>query len=128
MLSQLFYESQTLAITEFMYSWSYKHPAWYIQFFTETTNKYVEVTFRSATDVVCTFLNDMTSDSEKSCTITYGQCQQRLFMTANGTTSTDSPNIIYLDLESTLQTYCYIINASNATITVLMEGTHESKT
>ena len=94
----------------------------------DTINKYVEVQFESASHVVCTFVNDMSSEFEKSCSIRYGKCQERLLMTAEGATSPHSPNIVDLELvASELQSFCYTINASNTTFTVIMEGICDSK-
>ena len=43
-------------------------------------------------------------------------------MSAQGHTTFDLPNIVRLELTSDLQSYCYTINASNGSFTVLMEG------
>ena len=43
-------------------------------------------------------------------------------MSAQDHTTLDLPNTVRLELSSDLQSYCYIINASNGTFAVLIEG------
>ena len=43
-------------------------------------------------------------------------------MTVQGVTTPDSPFTVRLELPPDLQSYCYIINATNGTFNVLIEG------
>ena len=86
-----------------------------------TKNEYVDIKFESATSIVCEFRNQ-TRPNMKLCTITYGECEESLVMSAHGNTTDDSPNTVTLQLHSDLQNYCYTINATNGTFTVLIEG------
>ena len=58
----------------------------------------------------------------KICTISYGECEESLIMSAYGSTTNDSSNTVRLQLHSDLQNYCYTINATNGTFTALIEG------
>ena len=59
-----------------------------------------------------------------SCDVAYGPCicEQPPTMTAQGTLS--SPNTVRIDLPNIPQTseYCYVVNASNGTFSVLIKG------
>ena len=88
----------------------------------DAINQYVDVTFESAKRAVCEFLGPVQTQGERLCSITYGPCQQRLIMTAEGSVSTESPQTVRIDINTNLNTYCYSINASNGTFTWLMEG------
>ena len=92
-----------------------------LSFHLGTKNEYVDVKFESATRIVCEFRNQVRRNN-KLCTIIYGECQKPLIMTIRGNTTNDSPNTVRLELHSYLQNYCYIINATNGTYTVLIEG------
>ena len=91
-----------------------------------TTNQYVDVTFESARQVVCKFLGPAQTPSEVFCSITYGPCQQRLNMSAEGSSISvhESHTTVRIDLSTNLNTYCYLINASNGTFNLLMEGSY----
>ena len=86
------------------------------------TNKYVNVTLEMTNKIVCTFLSQQESRSTISCDVAYGPCQQQPTMIAQGTIS--SPNTMNIDLPVIPQTsdYCYAVNASNGTFTVIIEG------
>ena len=91
--------------------------------FIGSTNQYVEVTFISAKNVSCEFLDRLSTHSRKSCSIRYGPCQQPFTMTAQGSVISGSPSTIKIDLDTDLNTYCYSVNASNGTLSLLLEGT-----
>ena len=79
--------------------------------------------------IVCTYLSQQEGQSAVTCDVVYWPCphqQQPMVMIAQGTTS--SPNIVNIDLPETLliSDYCYSVNASNGTITIIIEGTIES--
>ena len=86
------------------------------------------MTLETANKIVCTFLSEQESQSTLSCDVAYGPCQQQPTMIAQGTVSL--PNTVNIDLISAIsQTsdYCYAVNASNGTFTVLIEGLILSK-
>ena len=56
-----------------------------------------------------------------SCDIAYGPCQQEPTESARGTLNTTS-NIVSISIDPQTSEYCYVINASNGTFTVLIEG------
>ena len=89
---------------------------------TDTTNQYVDVIFTSAKSISCEFADHMSTHSRKSCSIRYGLCQQPFTMNAQGSVVSDSSSTIKINLDTNLNTYCYSINASNGTFTLLMEG------
>ena len=84
-------------------------------------DQYVNIKFESTSRVVCEFLNQRDEYNNKSCTITFGSCQQDITQSVSvqGHTTT---NTIRLELSSDLQSYCYTINASNGSFIVLIEG------
>ena len=71
---------------------------------------------------MCEFIDSLNTYSRMLCSIKYGPCQQPFTMTAQGSVVTGSPSTVKIDLDSDLNTYCYSINASNGTFTLLMEG------
>ena len=89
----------------------------------DAVNKFVNVTFVSETRIVCTFLGLHQNQGANSlmCGISYGPCQQTP-MTSQG--DVGSPNTVNIELPASMSsgTYCYTINASNGTYTVLVEG------
>ena len=97
----------------------------YMHFFIGNIDQYVTVNFESASTVVCDFLNQQDEYSNKSCTVTFGSCQQDItqFTSVQGHTTS---NTVRLKLTSDLQSYCYTINASNGSYAVLLEGIYSS--
>ena len=81
---------------------------------TGRSNKYVNITFLSENNILCSFLDQQ--EGQSTCNVTYGPCQQVPTEIARGTTSN-----IAIDPQI-LSEYCYMINASNGTFTVLIEG------
>lgn len=79
--------------------------------------------------IVCTHLSQQESRSAVTCDVVYWpcQCQQKqMAVIAQGTSSL--PNTVNIDLPEILprSDYCYGVNASNGTITIIIEGTIES--
>ena len=95
-------------------------------YFVGTKNEFVDVKFESATSVVCDFHNE-DGQNNKVCAITFGQCQQPLNISVQGVTTHDLPNTVILELPIDLESYCYLINATNGTFNVLIEGSYTSK-
>ena len=97
--------------------------------YTDGTNKFVNITFDSVTNKFhCNFLNQDTSG--KSCNVSYALCGDHLLQTEVGFTNTERPNRVEIQLslpESRLNTYCYIIAASNDTFKILIEGRFETR-
>ena len=86
------------------------------------TNKYVSITFQSANKILCTFLDQQIRDqSTMSCDVTYGPCQQELTEISRGKI-TATANTVNIAIYPQTSEYCYMVNASNGTFTVLIEG------
>lgn len=84
---------------------------------------YVEDT----TSIFCRFLNQQDT-TDKSCSIDYVQCQQRLISTPKqlNATETNTPNMLLIFLkfdDSDEGTYCYDVMASNSSYTLHVYGT-----
>ena len=77
--------------------------------------------------LICTFLSQQESQSTLSCDVAYGLCEQQPTMIARGTISSTNVMDIYLipDLSQT-NDYCYVVNASNGTLSIIVEGMIES--
>ena len=56
-----------------------------------------------------------------SCDVAYGPCQQGPTEIARGTI-TATANIVNIAIDPQTSEYCYVVNASNGTFTVLIEG------
>lgn len=90
-------------------------------------NQYIDVKFEQleadSTRVVCTFLNEPESPSEKSCMIVYRPCEQQN-MTFQVAGIRNSSNTIVIDLPVNLElsNYCYMVRSSNGSFTVQVEG------
>ena len=56
-----------------------------------------------------------------SCDVAYGPCQQEPTEIARGTLTATS-NIVNIAIDPQTSEYCYVVNASNGTFTVLIEG------
>ena len=93
------------------------------------TNQFVQVNFTSPA-IVCTFLN-ATDTSVKSCTVTYGSCDQELDNRRISENSTvDRPNDIEIRLDPSiadLDCFMYVVRASNVTYTIIVEGTRSTQ-
>lgn len=91
-----------------------------------SSQHYVHVKFGSdGSTVTCNFRGLQGSHSEKSCRIEYGQCEHHLSLTAQGTTTADSPNTVEVNLLVSIEdTHCYHITASNSTFTVVLNGVY----
>ena len=94
-----------------------------------TINQYIDIKFEQSVDlgveltrVVCFFPNEQNSQIEKSCEIVYRLCQQKN-MTFQMVGIRSSSNTVIIDLPIHLQSdgYCYVINASNGSFTVLVK-------
>ena len=83
----------------------------------------MNVTFDSVTDsIYCTFLN-REDNSTKSCNVSYSPCGDQPIQTAVGFPTTERPNFVEIQLKLTeLHTYCYIVDVSNGTFKVQIEG------
>ena len=96
--------------------------------YTGATNQYVDVKFEqfgagSTTRVVCTFLNELERQHEKSCMIVYGPCEQENNMMTSQVGNRNSSNTVIIDLPINLQSnnYCFVVSA-NGSFTVQVEG------
>lgn len=88
---------------------------------TDVNNRFVRVEYDTAESTLsCIFLNQQ-DNSTKVCKIKYGLCQQGLSKFYEETTTTEMA-VLKLQLGSG-RTYCYQVEASNRTYTVLIEGT-----
>ena len=56
-----------------------------------------------------------------SCDVAYGPCQQEPLEIVRGTI-TATANIVNIAIDPQTSEYCYVVNASNGTFTVLIEG------
>ena len=94
---------------------------------TGATNQYIDLKFEQlgadSTRVVCIFLNEPESQSEKSCMIVYRLCEQQNMTSQVVQGIRNLSNTVVIDLPVNLQSnnYCYVINASNGSLTVLVE-------
>ena len=88
---------------------------------TGRSNKYVNITFQSINQILCAFLGQQGGQSTMSCNVAYGPCQQEPTEIARGTI-TATANIVNIAIDPQTSEYCYVVNASNGTFTVLIEG------
>ena len=75
--------------------------------------------------ITCTFENKL-DISPKSCSVKYGTCDEEMYFAQGNTT--DGPIILKL-ISSARDLNCYIVTASNDTLTVMVKGnlvTHRS--
>ena len=70
---------------------------------------------------MCTFLDQQKGQSTVSCDVAYGPCQRQPTAIAQGTVTAES-NIVNIEISPETSEYCYVVNASNGTFTVLIEG------
>ena len=99
-------------------------------FFSGSVNSFVKVTYDEDTTGItffCRFLNQQ-DITDISCSIKYVQCQREdLFVPKQlNATSTGVPNVLQIVLtldDSGDATYCYSIEAANASYTVHVDGT-----
>ena len=84
-------------------------------------NQYVNITFQSANRILCTFLDQQRGQNTMSCDVTYGPCRQEPTEIARGTITTTA-NTVNIAINPQTSEYCYVVNASNGTFTVLIEG------
>lgn len=81
----------------------------------------MNITFQSTNKILCTFLDHQRGQSAVSCDVAYGPCQQEPTEIAWGTI-TATANIVNIAIDPQTSEYCYVVNASNGTFTVLIEG------
>ena len=87
------------------------------------TNRHVSITFlnQPTNKIVCTFLDQQEGQGTVSCDVAYGPCQKQPAAIARGTVSADS-NVVNIAINPQTSEYCYVVNASNGTFTVQIEG------
>ena len=88
----------------------------------ECSNRFVDVRYDSSDSTIsCAFLNQ-TDTSIKSCSVTYGSCnQQQSQTTVSGMSTVASPNNVTLSIEPQ-GSFCYTVSASNRDLTVAVDG------
>ena len=85
------------------------------EYSTGCTNQFVKVEYDlTSSTITCVFQ----SSAENSCCIKYGQCHQKLNLTAEGNSTT---NKVMLQIKSD-RSECYTVTASNGTFAVMVEG------
>ena len=91
--------------------------------YTGCANNFVEVKYDPATSAItCVFLNQPQGMViVKSCQIQYGDCQLKMTLTSNETTTTNDV-ALNLQFSASGQEYCYVVTASNGSHTVMVEG------
>ena len=91
---------------------------------TDDTNNFVDVSLDIMTrQVTCTFTNKQ-DVSEKSCRITlYGDCEQQEILTAQANSTDSQIILVFDDFQSDTSVYCYVVAATNDTITLNINGT-----
>jgi hypothetical protein len=79
--------------------------------------------FQSTNNILCTFLDEQGGHDQTamSCDVAYGPCQQQPIEIARGTITATS-NVVNIAINPQTSEYCYVVNASNGTFTVLVEG------
>ena len=95
-----------------------------ILLYAEEINNFVDVSFDISTrQFTCTFTNKQ-DFSLKSCSVSlYRDCKEQDVFTTQ-VNSTDSQIILAVDsLQSSSSVYCYVVAASNDTITLNINGT-----
>ena len=80
----------------------------------------MNITFQTTNKILCTFLDQQGSQGTVSCDVAYGPCQQQPNTSARGTIT--APNIVNIAINPQTSEYCYVVNASNGTFTVIIEG------
>ena len=81
----------------------------------------MDIMFQSTHQILCSFLAQQRDQSTMSCDIAYGPCQQEPTEISRGTI-TATANIVNITIDPQTSEYCYVINASNGTFTVLIDG------
>ena len=67
----------------------------------------------------CIFLNELDA-SAKSCSVMYGQCGTKLEQ--NAPTENSNDTVLKVTLQDVVLPTCYIVKASNSTVSVIVEG------
>ena len=90
---------------------------------TDMINNFVDVSFNDATKrFTCTFTNKQDL-SEKSCSITlYRDCKQREILIAQANSTDSQITLVPNGLQSDSSIYCYVVTASNETLTLNLTG------
>ena len=83
-------------------------------------NQFVHVEYDSATStIICQFRSQ--SNTFKSCTVTYGQCNQMLVHHTSQTGNITNIDTITLNVDSN-KLECYVVTASIDDVTISVEG------
>ena len=91
---------------------------------TDEINNFVDVSFDTITrQFLCTFINKQDL-SEKSCSvILYRGCREEDVLTTQVNSTNSQIVLVVGSLQSDSSVYCYVITASNNTITANINGT-----
>lgn len=84
------------------------------------TNTYVNIIYQPTNKIVCTFLDQQEGQGTISCDIAYGPCQQQPSMPVITRGNISSPNTVDIELIVNPE-YCYVVNASSRTFTILID-------
>ena len=86
-------------------------------------NNFVDVSFDITTKhFTCTYINKQDL-SEKSCSITlYRDCKQQQVLTAQANSTDSQITLVPNGLQTDSSIYCYVVAASNDTITLNLTG------
>ena len=89
--------------------------------FVECTNQFVKVEYDpAASTITCVFES---RNSNHSCNISYGSCQQEMNQAAQGSATMEFPNQVVIKIESSgSDCYMYVVKATNGTFTVIVKG------
>lgn len=79
--------------------------------------------------ISCTFRNKLDL-SPKSCSIRYGVCNDRMMYNTQRNTTAQSPFVVMLELNSSVTNpmNCYVVTASNDSLTLTVNGRFISET
>ena len=80
----------------------------------------MNVTFEPANRITCTFLGQQAGQGTISCDVAYGPCQQQPTTIARGKIT--ASDVVNIAINPQTSEYCYVVNASNGTFTVLIVG------
>ena len=96
----------------------------YATVYTDEINNFVDVSFDTTTrQFLCTFINNQ-DPSEKSCSvILYRDCKEQDVLTTQVNSNETQIVLVVGNLQSDSSVYCYVVAASNDTITVNINGT-----
>ena len=91
---------------------------WYL---TGCTNRFLNVNYDSNTNILsCLFQDQPLTATNKSCSITYGPCNQEPTQSVHNFSTSDT---IHLQLNISLSSnYCYHIFASNGSFTIFIDS------